>query len=257
MTITGAGFFSGATVSIGGTGATGVTVANSTSIGATTPVHTAGAVSVVVTNTDRQSGALANGYTYTSSLGLKVPPRRSKFGNRNCRTSCVIYTLSRRGRNEWVGSYKLHRRTDGCELRGTHQRDVQCQCPRNLQRHGEDHITHHRGTSSARFRANALVVALGHDDVGDCSSAWNTLLQAVGAAVSLARAVDLVVVPGLLWRRWQHRYGWSAVEPQRNPGRNLHFNRECDFGFYDGGNLAYVGGAIKRASTTSSDHLCQ
>ena len=54
----------------------------------------AGAVNVVVTNTDRQSGALANGYTYTSSLGLKGAPGRSKFGNRNCRTSCVIYTLS-------------------------------------------------------------------------------------------------------------------------------------------------------------------
>ena len=72
VTIIGAGFFSGATVSIGGTSATGVTVANSTSISATTPAHTAGAVSVVVTNTDSQSGALANGYTYTSSLGLEV-----------------------------------------------------------------------------------------------------------------------------------------------------------------------------------------
>ena len=93
VTITGAGFFSGATVSIGGTGATGVTVANSTSIGATTPVHTAGAVSVVVTNTDRQSGALANGYTYTSSLGLKVPP-----GDPNSATviagQAASYTLS-------------------------------------------------------------------------------------------------------------------------------------------------------------------
>ena len=80
-------------MSIGGTGATGVTVANSTSIGATTPVHTAGAVSVVVTNTDRQSGALANGYTYTSSLGLKVPP-----GDPNSATviagQAASYTLS-------------------------------------------------------------------------------------------------------------------------------------------------------------------
>jgi hypothetical protein len=80
-------------VSIGGTGATGVTVANSTSIGATTPVHTAGAVSVVVTNTDRQSGALANGYTYTSSLGLRVPT-----GDPNSATviagQAASYTLS-------------------------------------------------------------------------------------------------------------------------------------------------------------------
>jgi len=73
VTITGTGFLSGATVSFGGTAATGVTVVNSTSITATTPVHAAGAVSVVVTNTGNQSGTLANGYTYTSSLGLVLP----------------------------------------------------------------------------------------------------------------------------------------------------------------------------------------
>jgi len=70
VTIAGTGFLSGATVSFGGAGATGVTVVNSTSIAATTPAHAAGAVSVTVTNTNAQNGALANGYTYTSSLGL-------------------------------------------------------------------------------------------------------------------------------------------------------------------------------------------
>ena len=76
VTITGTGFRAGATASLGGTAATGVTVVNSTSITATTAAHAAGTVNVVVTNTDAQSGSLANGYTYTSttaSLGLVVP----------------------------------------------------------------------------------------------------------------------------------------------------------------------------------------
>ena len=67
MTITGTGFLAGATVKLGGTAATGVVVVNSTSITATTPAHAGGAVSVVVTNTDAQTGTLNNGYTYTST----------------------------------------------------------------------------------------------------------------------------------------------------------------------------------------------
>ncbi len=81
VTIAGTGFLSGATVSFGGTSATGVTVVNSTSIVAAAPAHSAGMVSVVVTNTDSQSGTLANGYTYVSpgnpGLGLGLPPGSS------------------------------------------------------------------------------------------------------------------------------------------------------------------------------------
>ena len=44
-------------------------MASSTSITATTPAHAAGAVSVVVTNTDTQAGTLTNGYTYTTTGG--------------------------------------------------------------------------------------------------------------------------------------------------------------------------------------------
>jgi hypothetical protein len=76
VAITGTGFQAGTTVSLGGTPATGVTVASSTSITATTPAHAAGAVDVVVSNAEQQSAALANGYTYTSitpGLGLSVP----------------------------------------------------------------------------------------------------------------------------------------------------------------------------------------
>jgi hypothetical protein len=64
VTITGTNFVSGATVSFGGSAATGVTYVSSTSITATTPSHAAGTVNVAVTNPDSQSGALSNGFSY-------------------------------------------------------------------------------------------------------------------------------------------------------------------------------------------------
>jgi hypothetical protein len=67
VTITGTGFLTGATVSLGGTAATGVTVVSGTSITAMTPANAAGVVDVVVTNTDNQRGTLSGGYTYASS----------------------------------------------------------------------------------------------------------------------------------------------------------------------------------------------
>jgi RHS repeat-associated protein len=72
VTITGTGFISGSTVTIGGTAATSVTVVSSTSITATTPAHAAGAATVVVSNSNG-SGQLTNGFTYTtgsSSIGF-------------------------------------------------------------------------------------------------------------------------------------------------------------------------------------------
>ena len=66
VSITGTGFVSGASVSIGGTAASNVVVVSGTSITAKTPAHAAGAVNVVVTNSDGQSGTLTNGYTYSS-----------------------------------------------------------------------------------------------------------------------------------------------------------------------------------------------
>jgi len=66
ITISGSQFSTGATVSIGGSAATNVTVVNSTSITATTPAHAAGTVSVTVTNPDGQSGTLSNAFTYNS-----------------------------------------------------------------------------------------------------------------------------------------------------------------------------------------------
>ena len=67
VTITGTGFLAGATVSLGGSAATGVTVVSSTSITATTASYAAGTVNVVVSNPEAQSGTLANGYRYTTT----------------------------------------------------------------------------------------------------------------------------------------------------------------------------------------------
>jgi hypothetical protein len=41
-----------------------VVVASGTQMTATTPAHAAGAVNVVVTNPDTQTGTLTSGYTY-------------------------------------------------------------------------------------------------------------------------------------------------------------------------------------------------
>ncbi|PKL91097.1 MAG: hypothetical protein CVV21_09910 [Candidatus Goldiibacteriota bacterium HGW-Goldbacteria-1] len=68
VSITGLGFISGCTVSVGGTEASGVTVINSSTVQFTAPAHNAGTVDIVLTNPDTQSAVLAGGYTYA------VPP---------------------------------------------------------------------------------------------------------------------------------------------------------------------------------------
>ena len=81
VTITGTSFAAGATVTFGGNAATNVIVLNTRVISATTPAAVAGAVTVTVTNSGGKSGALANGYTYTSTgnpdLGLRLGPGAS------------------------------------------------------------------------------------------------------------------------------------------------------------------------------------
>ena len=67
VTITGTNFVAGATVNFGSTAATNVTVVNSTSITATSPAGSAGAVTVTVTDPGGQSGSLASGYTYVAA----------------------------------------------------------------------------------------------------------------------------------------------------------------------------------------------
>ena len=64
VTITGTGFQFGATVQIGGVDATTPVALSPTTITAVTGAHAGGAVDVVVTNPDAQTGTLAGGYTY-------------------------------------------------------------------------------------------------------------------------------------------------------------------------------------------------
>jgi hypothetical protein len=67
VSLTGANFVSGATVTFDGVPATSVTFVGATSLLATSPAHAAGAVEVRVTHPNGQSSALANAFTY-------VPP---------------------------------------------------------------------------------------------------------------------------------------------------------------------------------------
>jgi hypothetical protein len=65
VTISGAGFNSGATVAFGGVNATAVNVVNSTTITATTAAHAGGAVDVTVTNPSQPPATLPNGFMFT------------------------------------------------------------------------------------------------------------------------------------------------------------------------------------------------
>ncbi len=64
LTITGTGFLSGVTVTIGGTSCTSPTALNSTTVTCNLPAKNVGTYNIVVTNSDTQSTTLANGYTY-------------------------------------------------------------------------------------------------------------------------------------------------------------------------------------------------
>jgi hypothetical protein len=66
VTITGTNFLSGATVTFGAAAATNVSVTSGTTITATTPSGSPGAVAITVTNSNGQSGSLAGGFTYLS-----------------------------------------------------------------------------------------------------------------------------------------------------------------------------------------------
>jgi hypothetical protein len=81
-TLTGTGFWSGATVRFGGTLATNVIVRSSTSLTLTVPAHAPGVVDIVITNPDNQSGTLAQGFTYSAdSDGDGMPDEwEAQFG---------------------------------------------------------------------------------------------------------------------------------------------------------------------------------
>jgi hypothetical protein len=66
VTISGANFLAGATVTVGGTAASSVVLVNATTLRATVPAHAAGAVAVRVTNPSGASGERANTYFYSA-----------------------------------------------------------------------------------------------------------------------------------------------------------------------------------------------
>ena len=68
FTITGTGFVTGATVTVGGSACTGVSVVSATSITCSTPAGVAGAKDVVVTNVDTQTVTSAGAFTYTAPV---------------------------------------------------------------------------------------------------------------------------------------------------------------------------------------------
>jgi acid phosphatase len=108
VTITGSGFASGATVTFGGNPATSVNVVGTASITATTPAHAAGAVNVVVTNPDNQSGTLSNGYTYTApSASLPSFSRVFVVVEENQNYSSVIGSASMPYLNTLASRYGL------------------------------------------------------------------------------------------------------------------------------------------------------
>ncbi len=66
ITITGTLFRDGCTVTVGGVSPTSVVRVNSTTITCVTPAHAGGAVSIVVTNPDAQTGTGAAAFTYST-----------------------------------------------------------------------------------------------------------------------------------------------------------------------------------------------
>lgn len=91
ITITGTGFQSGATVTIGGNAATSVTVVNATTITCTTPAGSPGAANVVVTNPDSQSDTLVGGFTYTANDAAPTVSITSPAGNIAVSAGTVLY----------------------------------------------------------------------------------------------------------------------------------------------------------------------
>lgn len=68
ITITGTGFVTLATATVGGVTCTSPSVVNSTTLTCTTGAHAAGVTSIIVTNPDTQTGTGSNLYTYTAAF---------------------------------------------------------------------------------------------------------------------------------------------------------------------------------------------
>jgi len=72
VTISGANFQSGATITFDGLAATNIVFVDTGTLTAKTPAHAAGMVDVTVTNPDLTSDTLVNGFTYTSAAVVYI-----------------------------------------------------------------------------------------------------------------------------------------------------------------------------------------
>lgn len=73
VVLTGTGFVSGCTVTVGGGAATSVVFNGTTQVTCVTPAGTVGAQDVVLTNPDLQADTLAAGFEYTTAGGFLTP----------------------------------------------------------------------------------------------------------------------------------------------------------------------------------------
>lgn len=101
LTLTGAGFRSGAQVRLGGLLASGVTVISDSQMTATVPAHAPGLVDVQVVNDDGQTAVLTNGFTYNALSGVATASSPA-FGQTLNYTWSGIAT---RAALDWVGVY--------------------------------------------------------------------------------------------------------------------------------------------------------
>ncbi|MEQ1731036.1 MAG: IPT/TIG domain-containing protein, partial [Vicinamibacterales bacterium] len=86
VTISGTGFASDATVSVGGVPATGVVVSGSTSITVVTGIRTTAGAGDVTVTTGGKTSTLSNGFTFVAPSGANRPPVIAAFrsiGSRN------------------------------------------------------------------------------------------------------------------------------------------------------------------------------
>ncbi|HMD84812.1 MAG TPA: choice-of-anchor D domain-containing protein [Terriglobia bacterium] len=99
LILTGVGFEQGAKVSFGGTPATSVSVLSSTQIQATTPLLSAGTVSVTITNPDGGNVALPNSFTFDDSSFWQF---LDQFQNGIARNASKPYSLLERGKGTGI-----------------------------------------------------------------------------------------------------------------------------------------------------------
>ena len=110
VTISGSGFVSGASASLGGSALAGTIVVNATTITGTPGAHAAGAVNVVVTNADAQTGTCAGCYTYADTApvisGVSASPNKTS-AKITWRTNVPADSQVEYGRTSGYGSTSL------------------------------------------------------------------------------------------------------------------------------------------------------